>query len=75
LRRLPGHTGEIRRLETRDDQLELDELEPVGGYALSLIWFDGHNSGIYSYKYLRSLCQCPLCLPDSDTGDGSLPRS
>jgi DUF971 family protein len=70
-----GHTGEIRRIETRNDQLELDDLQPVGGYALSLTWFDGHNSGIYSYKYLRSLCQCPQCLPDAGTAAGSLPRS
>lgn len=64
-----GHTGEIRRVETRDEQLELDDLEPVGGYALSLTWFDGHASGIYSYPYLRSLCRCPGCLPSAGSPD------
>jgi DUF971 family protein len=69
-----GHTGEIRFHEARDDQQELDDLAPVGGYALSLRWFDGHDSGIYSYKYLRSLCQCPQCLAEGAGPGPSLPR-
>ncbi|HAZ66054.1 MAG TPA: hypothetical protein DCY41_04765 [Opitutae bacterium] len=28
---------------------------PVGNYALSLVFSDGHSSGIYSWSYLRSL--------------------
>ena len=27
----------------------------VGGYALQPRWADGHNTGIYSYAYLRRL--------------------
>jgi len=27
----------------------------VGGYALQPQWGDGHNSGIYTYQYLRRL--------------------
>jgi DUF971 family protein len=57
-----GHSGDVKFIETTDDQQELDKIEPVGGYALSLVWFDGHSSGIYSYKLLRSLCQCDVCL-------------
>ena len=30
----------------------------VGRYALSLRWEDGHETGIYSYAYLRELCPC-----------------
>ena len=56
-----GHSGEVRFLETSDAQQELDEIEMVGGYALSLKWFDGHASGIYSFTFLRSLCQCDAC--------------
>lgn len=25
----------------------------VGGYAIQPVWADGHNTGIYSYEYLR----------------------
>ena len=30
----------------------------VGRYAISIQWSDGHDSGIYSYQTLRSLCPC-----------------
>lgn len=39
----------------------LRDIEPVGRYGLRLVWFDGHNTGIYSYDYLRALCPCPEC--------------
>lgn len=32
------------------------EIEPVGKYALKFIWNDGHESGIYSWDYLRNTC-------------------
>jgi DUF971 family protein len=38
-----------------------DEVTPVGRYALSFKWNDGHQSGIYSWTYLRSVCQCTIC--------------
>ncbi len=58
-----GHTGTIRFLESTAAQQELEDLEVVGNYALRLQWFDGHGTGIYSYKYLRALCQCAECRP------------
>ncbi|HEY8039240.1 MAG TPA: DUF971 domain-containing protein [Polyangiaceae bacterium] len=66
-----GHTGDVRFLETTDAQRELEDIETVGGYALALKWFDGHSSGIYSYKFLRALCQCDACRP---AGHGEMPR-
>ena len=39
------------------------EASPVGKYALGIKWNDGHDSGIYSWTYLRSVCQCALCHP------------
>jgi DUF971 family protein len=37
------------------------EVKPVGRYALNIAWNDGHASGIYSWDYLRELCQCEEC--------------
>jgi DUF971 family protein len=37
------------------------EVTPVGKYALKFKWNDGHEAGIYSWEYLRRVCQCPLC--------------
>src|ERR1700761_3301918 len=36
-------------------------IEPVGNYALRIVWNDGHNTGIYSYDHLRHICPCPEC--------------
>jgi DUF971 family protein len=34
---------------------------PVGRYALQFNWQDGHSGGIYSWDYLRRVCQCAEC--------------
>lgn len=39
------------------------EVTPVGKYALKFKWNDGHESGIYSWEYLRRVCQCEVCKP------------
>ncbi len=35
----------------------LKSAEVVGDYALALTWLDGHNTGLYSFDYLRRLCE------------------
>ena len=37
------------------------EVTPMGKYAIRFKWNDGHESGIYSWEYLRRVCQCALC--------------
>lgn len=32
------------------------EVEPVGKYALRFKWNDGHEAGLYSWDYLRNVC-------------------
>lgn len=66
-----GHSGTIKMQDVTDAQLELEDIETVGGYALALKWFDGHASGIYSFKFLRALCQCDECR----AGEGPLPAT
>ncbi len=56
-----GHSGTISFIEASGTALEIDDFETVGNYALRIVWFDGHGSGLYSYTYLRSLCQCAEC--------------
>lgn len=38
-----------------------ESVTPVGNYAISFTWNDGHKSGIYSWDYLRRHCQCAEC--------------
>lgn len=37
------------------------EVTPVGKYALKFRWNDGHETGIYSWEYLRRVCECEDC--------------
>jgi DUF971 family protein len=39
----------------------LRNILPVGAYAITPIWEDGHDSGIYNWAYLRALCPCSDC--------------
>lgn len=64
-----GHGGTIKLVPGGD--LELREVEQVGNYALQFTWGDLHSTGIYTYRYLRSLCQCDECRP-AFTGGGTL---
>jgi DUF971 family protein len=35
----------------------IDGLEPVGNYAVRILFDDGHDTGIYTWRYLRELGQ------------------
>jgi DUF971 family protein len=43
--------------------IERVNVAPVGNYALQFRWSDGHETGIYTFEYLRKLCPCSRCLP------------
>ena len=51
-------TGErVLKPDTIDEELEIADLSVVGRYALNFRWSDGHETGIYSFKYLREICE------------------
>ena len=37
----------------------ISNVKAVGSYALTIVWEDGHDYGIYNWHYLRALCPCP----------------
>jgi DUF971 family protein len=45
---LPGHS-------------DVKSILPVGNYAIKITWGDGHDSGLYTFDYLRKLCMCTDC--------------
>lgn len=57
-------TGE-KILDPESIPLELKGLKVnvVGNYALQFVFEDGHQTGIYAFKTLRDLCNCPDCHP------------
>jgi DNA repair protein RecO (recombination protein O) len=59
-----GHSGTIRFVPGGD--LELEQITPVGNYALQLVWGDQHGSGLYSFRYLRALSELAERSRDSD---------
>lgn len=52
-----GHGAGQETLQTGKMHVQITELIPVGNYALQLVFSDGHDSGIYSWVYLRELCE------------------
>jgi DUF971 family protein len=55
----PDVLGNIIRpnVSYSDNSFELEGFQIVGGYAIQPRWADGHNTGIYSFQYLRRLAQ------------------
>ncbi|HBZ00234.1 MAG TPA: sodium:proton antiporter [candidate division Zixibacteria bacterium] len=39
--------------------IKISDIKPVGRYAMAISFSDGHNTGIYTFKRLRDLCECP----------------
>ncbi len=37
--------------------IQLTRLAFVGGYALQPVWADGHNSGLFTFDYLKRLAE------------------
>lgn len=51
----------LRVIESsRDEELRLKKIWPVGQYAIGMEWGDGHQTGIYTFDYLRELAGLDL---------------
>lgn len=50
-----GHGPGQEVLQTGKKDIVLQGIEPVGNYAIRLIFSDGHDSGLYSWAYLHEL--------------------
>lgn len=57
----PPEPGWFEMEMEESPRTRLKNIEPVGAYALTIEWEDGHHFGIYNWKYLRALCPCPIC--------------
>lgn len=50
-----GHGPGQEVLQSGKKNVAITEIRPVGNYALQLVFDDGHDTGIYSWDYLREL--------------------
>ena len=50
-----GHGVGQETLQTGKRDVDVERIEPVGTYALRLVFSDGHDSGLYSWDLLYNL--------------------
>lgn len=50
-----GHGPGQEVLQTGKEDVLIKRVEPVGHYALRLVFDDGHDTGLYSWRYLHEL--------------------
>jgi len=50
-----GHGEGESVLVLGKENVVVQEIEPVGHYAVRLIFDDGHNTGLYTWQYLHEL--------------------
>lgn len=50
-----GHGPGQEVLQTDKELVNIVAIEPVGNYAVKLIFSDSHNSGLYSWDYFHEL--------------------
>ena len=50
-----GHGPGQGTLQTGKEKVSITGIEPVGNYAIKLIFDDGHQTGIYSWDYLYDM--------------------
>jgi DUF971 family protein len=47
------HRGPQKPLNAQSFQLR--SIQSVGGYAIQPVWEDGHNTGLFTFDYLRKI--------------------
>ncbi|MEN9837485.1 MAG: hypothetical protein RLZ79_1153 [Pseudomonadota bacterium] len=50
-----GHGPGQETLVFGKQQVMITAVEPIGQYAVRLVFDDGHDTGLYTWKYLREL--------------------
>ncbi len=50
-----GHSEDQRVLQTGKKQVKIESVDPIGNYAIRIEFDDGHDTGIYSWGYLKEL--------------------
>jgi DUF971 family protein len=50
-----GHGPGQKQILRGKEQVKISGLEPVGNYAVRILFDDGHDTGLYSWDYLYQL--------------------
>ena len=50
-----GHSPDQRVLVTGKENVTIASLEPIGHYAVRIVFSDGHSTGLFTWTYLDEL--------------------
>ena len=50
-----GHGPGQGTLQTGKEDVQVTSVDPIGHYAVRLVFDDGHDTGLYTWKYLYEL--------------------
>ena len=50
-----GHGGDQKTIVPGKRDVTITAIEPVGNYAVRITFSDGHDTGLYSWRYLHEL--------------------
>ena len=50
-----GHSGKGSKLQLDKQNVNIKDVRPVGQYAIKIVFDDGHDSGLYDWRYLYDL--------------------
>lgn len=50
-----GHSPDQRKIVTGKENVGVTAANPVGRYAIQIVFDDGHDTGIFTWDYLREL--------------------
>jgi len=52
-----GHSASERKLVPGKRDVFIREIEPVGNYAVKLVFSDGHDTGLFTWSFLYRMAQ------------------
>lgn len=52
-----GHSPAERKLVPGKSGVTIQKIEPVGNYAVKLVFSDGHDTGLFTWPYLYDLAR------------------
>jgi DUF971 family protein len=52
-----GHSSKNKKTPLNKKNVAINQIERVGNYAIKIIFDDSHDTGIYSWAYLREMSE------------------
>lgn len=52
-----GHSASEKRKVTGKENVAIVDIQPIGNYAIRIVFDDGHDTGLYTWDYLRRLAR------------------